>query len=331
MSRFRLLISLVIFSVFVNCTEEIEENSYPQKMRDFVIGISSYAKSIDTNFIIIPQNGQELLIENLEENGTPATSYINAIDGVGREDLFYGYEDDDIATPKEDVNYMMSFLNVAKNNGVTVLVTDYCFSHSKMDDSYRRNSEMSFISYAADSRELDRVQSYPDLPYNNNQDNITSLSRARNFLYLLAPDDNYSTKDDYLNALRAMNHDVFIIDAFYKEEILTKDDVASLCTKESGGNRLVIAYMSIGEAEDYRYYWKSHWNQDKPSWIAGENPAWPGNYKVKYWESEWQSIIFGSVDSYLDIIVESGFNGVYLDIIDAYEYFQNQGKWWVQY
>jgi len=47
---------------------------------------------------------------DLEENGAPATAYLNAIDGVGREDLFYGYDEDNTATEKDDIDYMMSFL-----------------------------------------------------------------------------------------------------------------------------------------------------------------------------------------------------------------------------
>lgn len=80
--------------------------------------------------------------------------------------------------------------------------------------------------------------------------------------------------------------------------------------------------MSIGEAEDYRYYWQSGWNSDKPSWMVAENPDWPGNYKVKYWEKEWQDIIFGNAYSYLDKIIDANLDGVYLDIIDAFEYFE---------
>ena len=81
--------------------------------------------------------------------------------------------------------------------------------------------------------------------------------------------------------------------------------------------------MSIGEAEDYRYYWDSDWEPGHPSWIEEENPDWPGNYKVKYWNSSWQDIIYGNGDSYLQKILDQGFDGVYLDIIDAYEYFEN--------
>jgi cysteinyl-tRNA synthetase len=80
--------------------------------------------------------------------------------------------------------------------------------------------------------------------------------------------------------------------------------------------------MSIGEAEDYRYYWQSDWEVGNPDWLAEENPDWEGNYKVKYWDSDWQSIFYGNDASYLKKITDAGFNGVYLDIIDAFEYFK---------
>ena len=53
-----------------------------------------------------------------------------------------------------------------------------------------------------------------------------------------------------------------------------------------------------------------------------ENADWPGNYKVKYWEPEWQSIILDKVK----IIAEAGYDGVYLDIIDAYYYYEVKGR-----
>ncbi len=80
-----------------------------------------------------------------------------------------------------------------------------------------------------------------------------------------------------------------------------------------------IAYLSIGEAEDYRFYWKEEWNSSPPKWLGKENPEWKGNYAVRYWESEWKKIIY----EYLDKIIEQGFSGVYLDRIDAYEYWSD--------
>jgi len=85
---------------------------------------------------------------------------------------------------------------------------------------------------------------------------------------------------------------------------------------------LVVSYMSIGEAEDYRFYWQSSWSSNSPAWLKAQNPDWPGNYKVEYWDSDWQQVIYGNNSSYLQKVLNAGFDGVYLDIIDAYEYFE---------
>ena len=66
------------------------------------------------------------------------------------------------------------------------------------------------------------------------------------------------------------------------------------------------------------------WESNPPSWLAEENPDWRGNYKVRYWDENWQSIIYGDDNSYLKRITDAGFDGVCLDIIDAFEYFENE-------
>ena len=88
------------------------------------------------------------------------------------------------------------------------------------------------------------------------------------------------------------------------------------------GNKIVLSYMSIGEAEDCRFYWKDSWIPGNPAWLDSENPDWEGNYKVRYWQSEWQSIVL----QYTDKLLDAGFDGAYLDIIDAYEYYDERGR-----
>lgn len=87
---------------------------------------------------------------------------------------------------------------------------------------------------------------------------------------------------------------------------------------------MVCAYMSVGEAEDYRDYWQQSWNDKRPPWISEMNKEWEGNYKVMYWTKSWRDILFGSEDSYLDKILSAGFDGVYLDVVDAYEYYEDE-------
>ena len=73
----------------------------------------------------------------------------------------------------------------------------------------------------------------------------------------------------------------------------SKNQIEKLKIKPDGGRRYILAYMSIGEAENYRYYWNEKWLETKPAWLDKENPDWKGNYKVRYWNKDWQRIIFG--------------------------------------
>jgi len=318
---------LISIFAFISCGDKSTDEGpidpiYRQYMRQFVQDLSSYGRQADPDFIIIPQNGQELLAVGDGETGAPAMDYIDAIDGVGREDLIYGYDFDNIPTPVADRDYMMAFLDTALAYGVSVLVTDYCWTQSYVDDSYAVNTDRGYISFAADQRELNNIPSYPAQPYNVNSADIDTLSKAANFLYILNP-SNFGDKTAFIQAVSFTDFDVLIIDAYFNENMpFTPSDISALKIKNNGGTRLVISYMSIGEAEDYRYYWQSDWAANPPSWLAGENPDWPGNYKVRYWDPAWQSIIFGNDSSYLKKILDAGFDGVYLDIIDAFEYFE---------
>jgi len=319
-----LLIQLFLFisgNIFTSCHRDIPDLDFKQEMRDFVQAISAYAKAKDPKFIIIPQNGQELVTLNGDNKGTADLTYLSAIDGQGREDLLYGYDADNKATPTSETEYMIDFLDLEKEYSKVVLVTDYCSSNSKIDDSYSRNNSKGYISFAATHRGLDNIPSYPVKPFSENDSTVTTLNQAKNFLYLINP-DQYSSKQDLINSVTSTNYDLLIMDLFFDEEAFTSAEVESLRNKANGGKRLVICYLSIGEAEDYRYYWKSSWKKGDPEWLYKENPDWEGNYKVKYWMDEWQRIIYGNENAYLDKILNAELDGVYLDIIDAFEYFE---------
>ncbi len=137
----------------------------------------------------------------------------------------------------------------------------------------------------------------------------------------------YQLQNINIEEIRATKFDLLVLDYSSNgkaSDEFTRSDVAAL-KSGPGGSKVIIAYLSIGEAEDYRYYWQDDWSPSSPEWLGEENPDWTGNYKVKYWYAEWQSIIFGSPNSYLDKIIDVGFDGVYLDIIDAYQYYEERG------
>jgi cysteinyl-tRNA synthetase len=231
---------------------------------------------------------------------------------------------------------MLPYLKLAAENDLTVMVIDYCRQREKIDDSYRRSREQGFISFAAPRRDLTVIPRYPDPVFGEHAGSVRSLEEARNFLFLINP-EAFPERVRFLSALRRTSYDLIVIDAFVDgprgPEWLDPEEVRSLKSKPGGGERLVICYLSIGEAETYRYYWEADWDRNRdgqpdagaPSWLAEENPAWRGNYKVRYWDPGWQTILYGEADSYLDRILARGFDGIYLDIIDAFEYFEQQG------
>lgn len=101
---------------------------------------------------------------------------------------------------------------------------------------------------------------------------------------------------------------------------LTPDEVGKLKIKPNGQRRIVISYLSIGEAEEFRFYWNEAWKTLKPAWLERENCAWPKAWMVRYWEPGWRDMIVSGPESYLKRIIAAGFDGVYLDRIDMWEH-----------
>ena len=145
------------------------------------------------------------------------------------------------------------------------------------------------------------------------------LSAVDDFLFQL--------QDVDLPAIGATRYDLVVIDYSVDGTDPYRWSSRQVKTlKNSVGGKIVLAYLSIGEAEEYRFYWDFSWadelspDPDAPDWLGRVNQDWPGNFKVKYWKSGWQDIVF----SYLDRIIGQGFDGIYLDIVDAYWYWSNE-------
>jgi cysteinyl-tRNA synthetase len=122
-------------------------------------------------------------------------------------------------------------------------------------------------------------------------------------------------------------YDVVVIDYGLDRRNATafpRELVDLMRTRSDGKPRLVLAYVSIGEAENYRYYWQDSWLKSRPEWLEPENPDWPGNYLVQYWHPEWRALLFGNPDAYLDRVIDAGFDGVYLDGVDKFEQWRSR-------
>jgi cysteinyl-tRNA synthetase len=148
----------------------------------------------------------------------------------------------------------------------------------------------------------------------------------RSLAYVLQADALAKTKALAVERLAACGRDWIVLDAAFDGE--TPWDRADLDTVRRGqAGRRILAYISIGEAEDYRAYWRTEWGGNgklsatAPAWLRAENPEWKGNYRVKYWNAEWQKLMLAAVDD----AMARGFDGVYLDIVDGFETFEQDG------
>lgn len=130
----------------------------------------------------------------------------------------------------------------------------------------------------------------------------------------------YQLQDLDLVAAEASPFDVLVLDPAQDDDDvtpLTPGEVARLKVKPDGGRRLVLASLSVGEAESFRGYWRDEWVRARPDWLLGESADWEGNYAVRFWSPDWQHLLFGSVDACLDQILAQGFDGIYLTGCDV--------------
>jgi cysteinyl-tRNA synthetase len=131
------------------------------------------------------------------------------------------------------------------------------------------------------------------------------------------------------DVLAAAPYDVLVIDYSRDgtdDRALTANEIRKLKIRPDGGRRVVLAYLSVGEAEKYRYYWQPDWETSTlaPPWLAQANKRYLTNFPVRYWHADWQAIVFRGPNSYLGRILKAGFDGIYLDRVDVHQEFEKE-------
>lgn len=98
--------------------------------------------------------------------------------------------------------------------------------------------------------------------------------------------------------------------------ILEANALGPLTQKEKAG-RVCIAYMSIGEIVQSRWFWPDV--QDK-TWLLEENPDWTGARRIDPRSSEWADLLVHKV---APALLAAGYDGFLLDNVDVGEYLEN--------
>ncbi|MGP1428847.1 MAG: endo alpha-1,4 polygalactosaminidase [Fusobacterium sp.] len=299
---------LLLFFCVYYFSFSIENEIYKDRMRNFVKEIRN---NTSKDRIIISQNGNELYFKN---NGIDE-EFFKITDGTTQESLYYGdVLKFNIATSEEMKNELLKLILPIRKKGKPVFVINYGKGEKKRDFLKKEALKTNLINELLPSFSLNDLYK-PINGYNVND--IHNLNEVKNYLCLLNPEKFYSI-DEYYQALKNTNYDLLLIEVSYDNVFFTKEQIEELKIKKNGGKRIVIAYLSVGEAEDYRLYWKKEWNKNKPDWIVKENENWEGNYIVKYWNPKWKEII----KQYQKKLDEIGVDGYLLDTLDSYSYFE---------
>ena len=311
----KLLISLflTVFLFSFTVGSEKKAASAALKMQRFIINISKYARSVDSSFIIIPQNGVELAFRKLNPDAGKNTSYLNAIDGIAVEDLFF---DGKVKTDK----YRLEMLRKIKPQK-EILFSDYITDSKAVKTIASKANNENFLFFPRRSTN-EHYQYIPKKIQNENANDILKLSDARNYLYLINP-AQFENKAAYFKAIAATNYDLVAIDLFYDDIPLTAAETESLKTKANGGKRLVVSYVNIGAAENWRYYWKKDWGINNPLCIKKQYEGYDNEFYVEFWNRNWQKIIYGNDRSYIKKILNAGFDGAFLDNVESYYFLYN--------
>jgi cysteinyl-tRNA synthetase len=156
----------------------------------------------------------------------------------------------------------------------------------------------------------------PGEPIKPSTSGLPALEDVTHWLYYIDID----LDDDSLDRIIESTFDMVVIDYIISEEDCTDYPLAEVIDRmhEADHPKLVIAYIDIGEAEDWRTYWQPDWEIGDPEWIIALDPDdWEGDYPVAFWWDEYREIWLGD-GGYLQGIIDAGFDGVYLDWVEAY-------------
>ena len=143
------------------------------------------------------------------------------------------------------------------------------------------------------------------------------LTAVTHWFYYLG----FEPTDTTIQQMVASDYDLIVMEPIFTDQENIDFPIAQIVADlhNPPHPKLVVAYIDIGQAEDWRTYWQPGWGIGNPEWIVANDPdGWEGNYPVAFWHNEWQAIWLDPQDGYLQLLLDAGFDGIYLDWVEAY-------------
>lgn len=122
-------------------------------------------------------------------------------------------------------------------------------------------------------------------------------------------------EDDALATLAAAEVDLLVIDLARDGEsgYFRRDEVRRL----QASGKQVLAYFEIAAIESFR----PEWEEVQDALKAGAVDGWEDEQYVRYWDARWWPF----VQDRIELAIEAGFDGAYLDMLTTYEEIEEPG------
>ena len=305
--RYPLLI-LFCLACAACCRDVAFPGSRGETMQVLATEMKDSAVQRDPDFIMVVQNAPGLGVQQFGEDDNVLQRFLDAMDAFTAESLFY---------PERNSQKIADLEQLDSNHVVIVLDQ---MEGNDLQPSIRLADEKGWIACPRSPKN----EHYTQIPpiWNENEDPVLQLSDAKNFLCLIG-DKEFKTKQDMMDAIGETNFDLVQVDLYAKDgKPYTTSDLAELKVKKNGVTpRLVLAYVNVGAAEYGRYYCGENGKDCKnphPSWFDCRYKGFSEEFWVKYWEPGWKEILYTGEDSYLDKVLDAGFDGIVMDNMEAY-------------
>ncbi len=120
-------------------------------------------------------------------------------------------------TPDENRQKLLTLTDMAKANGLKILVVDYLKDAKGVDESFRLNSAKGYLSFSAPAMglELNRLPDHPSRPFNENPSSVVSLGQVKNFAQI-RDSAAFGMQQEFALKMHDTNYDMIIVDVFHK-------------------------------------------------------------------------------------------------------------------
>lgn len=222
------------------------------------------------------------------------------------------------AEREERLRRLVYAVDALRQQGRTLLSIEDCQGQKQVDAAYAGAERDRVLTYAAINAATLNVLPKGH-PRAENAAAITTITAAKNWLPLLRA-DRFGNKAEWVMAMERTNHDALLIDVAHRgSDPLTKDEVKRMRFKELGAPRLMLAVLPVGKAYDWRWYWQKGWEAGNPPFLMAPDNDDPGSFLTNVDDPQWKELL----GKYIAGIIDLGFDGVVLDDLDTYRWFED--------